>query len=130
MTIIVVVEYEVDGHAWNAFAVIGAKDCLNKSPFQFHELKQPVHSGRVSATLEAVFNRKGFNYTVLEGHTCRNTSGTVFWYHVILDGEDDGRSEVSVLEQRNGVKRVRVDYLVRENGQQNYVYRWKVALIK
>uniref|UniRef100_A0A1Q3FQ70 Putative conserved secreted protein n=1 Tax=Culex tarsalis TaxID=7177 RepID=A0A1Q3FQ70_CULTA len=110
--------------------VIGAKDCLNKTPFQFHELKQQVHSGRVTTTLEAVFNRKGFNYTVLEGHTCRNASGNVFWYHVILDGDDEGRSEVSYLELRNGAKRGRVDYLVREDGQQNYVYRWKVASIK
>ncbi|XP_053696582.1 uncharacterized protein LOC128743912 [Sabethes cyaneus] len=112
-----------------ALSVIYAKNCTNKSPFPFHDLKHSNHSKRVNATLEAVFNRKGFNFTLMEGYSCRNATGTVFWYHVLLDG-DTTRSEVSYLEGVNGSKRGRVDYLVYEANKAHYVYRWKIATIK
>lgn len=106
-----------------------AKECSNKSPFPFHELKDSNHTRRIATTLEAVFNRKNSNFTVLEGHSCRNATETLFWYHVILEG-DDTRSEVSYIEFVNGKKRGRVDYLVLDNGKSHYEYRWKIAPIK
>ncbi|XP_058822383.1 uncharacterized protein LOC131683973 [Topomyia yanbarensis] len=113
-----------------AVSVIYAKNCItSKSPFPFNELKHSNHSNRVSSTLQAVFNRRGVNFTLVEGYSCRNATGNVYWYHVILDG-DTTRSEVSFVEATNGSKRGRIDYLVLEPGKTHYSYRWKIASIK
>ncbi|XP_062551711.1 uncharacterized protein LOC134216973 [Armigeres subalbatus] len=106
-----------------------AKECSNKSPFPSQELKSSNHTQRVASTLDAVLNRKNGNFTVLEGHSCRNATETLYWYHVILQGEDT-RCEVSYTEFVNGQKRGRVDYLVLESGKTHYEYRWKIAPIK
>ncbi|XP_065081135.1 uncharacterized protein LOC135703746 [Ochlerotatus camptorhynchus] len=110
-------------------SVIYAKECPNRFPFPFHELKASNHTQRVSMTLEAVFNRKNSNFTVLEGYSCRNATETLYWYQVIQEG-DDTRSEVSYIEYAGGKKRGRVDYLALDDGKSRYEYRWKIAPIK
>ncbi|XP_055643110.1 uncharacterized protein LOC129779576 [Toxorhynchites rutilus septentrionalis] len=112
-----------------AVSALGAKNCIDKSPFPHQELTNLDHSKRVSSTLEAVFNRRDFNFSVIEGHSCRNASETSYWYHVVLV-DDNIRSEVTYVESARGSKRGRVDYLVLEEGQSHYVYRWKAAPIK
>ncbi|XP_055600943.1 uncharacterized protein LOC129749869 [Uranotaenia lowii] len=113
-----------------AVAVFATKECLEKAPFVTQDLVGSIHSNRVNRTLEAVFKKQGFNFTIIEGHTCRNVvNESVFWYHVILS-QHDLRAEVSYILARNGTKRGRVDYLILDEDKLSFVVRTKTALIK